>query len=289
MQPVPHYRLKVVNVNVKCPYGEGYGNDGRVELKDCFMDSATPGTRCSQVSLGRCDQVQKFKEIWGWRSHYVWPQKAFTHIPSPVRLFYAPLNREGTQWMAINAMTGERQEVRLEEADPYDQSIPYSLYLSSRRLARKTTYGAQLCEPYHGWAGGGEVIEKKMWCDCSSCVTLRPKEQTGKDLRQAYRDSLPPEYRVYWDRYEAIRVAVQEGAAGEKMDFVNGGPAGSQRKIATIKSHKTLQDQQASKPAPVSKKQQRKLDKARKRRDRGEPLDLARLLSKEIRRLTKAE
>lgn len=86
------------------------------------------------------------------------------------------------------------------------------------------------------------------------------------------------------------------------MDFINGGPAGSQRK-ATVLGDPTCKDcevkqslggckkhrKQAPKDQPKTTKptREQRLADARAKRDRGEPLDLARLLSKEIKRLTR--
>lgn len=243
-------RLRVVakDILVRCPHGQGYGHDGLTTLKDCYLDSATPGTRCSVMMLGgRCEQVAEFTKRTGWRAHVRTTEPETAHALPPVRLIYAPLDTAGTKWMAVNVMTGERKQIDMHEVEPYSAKHgAYSAYLSSRRLGRLCTDGSQLSEPYEGWQGGGDEYLRREWCDCAVCVALRPRMSTKPDPQDVYRESLPADLRNYWDAFQlrTEQWRKQMGMTSDTpprtqtggIDFVNGFGQGHARSPYSVKS-----------------------------------------------------
>lgn len=199
-------RLRIITVDkeIACPYGQGYGLKGVIPLRECLMDAHTPDSVCSKVYAGgMCnvltDTLAKSGRTW---SKVIAPLPDSPHKPEPVRLIIFK-NPRG-KIMALNVMSGERQEVDLTTGTKTQpKSIPHNLQLLQRRGERRTVKGAWLYYPYYGWIGGGLTMQSHLWCDCSNCRLLRPNTSVNhaEKFAEEYRKTLPEDLQIYWDRY----------------------------------------------------------------------------------------
>lgn len=199
-------RLRIVTVDrqIKCPYGQGYGQQGMIPLRECLMDAYTEGTVCSRVYAGgRCnvltDELSKAGRTW---NKVVEPKPDTPHKPEPVRLIVYKDTKD--RIMALNVMTGERQAVDLTTGSrSQPKSLPNNLALLQRRGERRTVKGAWLYYPYYGWIGGGITMQSHLWCDCANCRFLQPKTSVNlqEKFAEEYSKSLPEDLQIYWNRY----------------------------------------------------------------------------------------
>lgn len=130
-------RLTVVERTVTCPYGfnhdlprDAHQPPTRVQgrhLRDCYLDSVTPGHRCvdpEKTGATRCPHVKALHAEYGWRTWYKrmeeeWTPYGVLHQVQPLQILYSALDVHGTQWMATNAYTGQRFEVALHATYPH--------------------------------------------------------------------------------------------------------------------------------------------------------------------------
>lgn len=195
-------RLVVVARRVTCPYNYNDGNGGR-NLADCYLNSITPNhPKCIDpegTQAHRCPQVELWMKDLGLRTYRITPERTTInlrgepHEEFPLQVLYMPLDREGRSWYALNAFTGQREEVVIRPFEyrdgkpicssplrvtPDGDSIEQQFTMIDRKeMDRRIALGGMLNIPYkqHIWRG---VPSRDAWkCTCGSCTNRIPEER----------------------------------------------------------------------------------------------------------------
>lgn len=165
-----------------CPYQKATPDHHQYHLgkgthqivQECFVRSCTPKHECSKATNGqRCQYALQWGQELGWQGWVMRPAKPistkryvleaqnpkaafsvrtgeFTTIdPREMILVYSPANEEGTAWIAVCSLTGERKAI-----DPF--------------IDTQALDGSLLKHPFRGWT----LIEDflSFLSTCAACL-----------------------------------------------------------------------------------------------------------------------